>query len=294
MKAPFGNVITAMVTPFKTNGELDYSEAIRIAEYLVQNGSDSVLVSGTTGESPTISHAEEYELWRVVKSAIGRRAKIIAGTGSNCTATSIESTKMAEMIGVDGAMVVVPYYNKPSQEGMYQHFKAVAEATTLPLIIYNIPGRTSRNMDPETLSRLAIIKNYVALKAACGDLQQIAKMRELTPDDFYIYSGDDALTFDILKLGGCGVISVASHIVGNEIQQMIQLFLQGREKDAYALHQRLLKIFDVLFITSNPTPVKYAMELLGFQTQTLRLPMIPANLEERKQIKAAMQELKIL
>ena len=293
MKAPFGNVVTAMVTPFKSSGELDYDEAVRLAEYLVQNGTDCILLSGTTGESPTTSHDEEFELWKIVKNAVGRKAKIVAGTGSNSTSTSIYATQMAEKIGVDGAMVVVPYYNKPSQEGMYQHFKAIAESTTLPLIIYNIPGRTSRNMEPETLARLAVIKNYRALKAACGDLKQIAKMIELTPDDFAVYSGDDALTIDILKLGGCGVISVASHIVGNEIQQMIQLYYQGREKDAQAMHNKLLNIFNVLFITSNPTPVKAALELLGFKTGVLRLPMIAATAEERQQIKLAMQELKI-
>jgi len=291
MKSPFGSVLTAMVTPFKKNEKVDYDEAAKIAKYLVANGSDGIVVTGTTGESPTLDSEEEYELWKVVKKAVKGKAKVIAGTGSNCTATSITATRKAEKIGMDGAMVVVPYYNRPSQEGLYQHFKAIAEATTLPLIIYNIPGRTGRNMEPETLARLAKIKNYVALKAACGDLKQIATMRKTTPKEFAIYSGDDGLTYAILELGGCGVISVASHVVGNEIQKMIRLYFQGKKADAKKLHEHLMPVFDVLFITSNPSPVKAAMELLGFNTGTLRLPLIPATKEERIRIKKALDTI---
>ncbi|MFH1428220.1 MAG: 4-hydroxy-tetrahydrodipicolinate synthase [Candidatus Margulisiibacteriota bacterium] len=294
MKAPFGKVVTAMVTPFKEDGSVDYSEAAKIAEYLVENGSEGVLVSGTTGECPTLSHEEEYELWTVVKKAVNGRAYVLAGTGSNCTATTIKSTKAAEKIGLDGAMIVVPYYNKPSQEGLYQHFKAVAAETKLPLIIYNIPGRTSRNMEPETTARLARIKNYVALKAASGDLKQIARTRELTPKNFAIYSGDDGLTLDILKLGGCGVISVASHVAGLQIEQMINLYLQGKETEARQLNERLAPLFDVLFITSNPAPVKAAMEMIGFNTGILRLPMVPVTKSERAAIKAVLKDQGII
>ncbi|MFA5927712.1 MAG: 4-hydroxy-tetrahydrodipicolinate synthase [Candidatus Margulisiibacteriota bacterium] len=294
MRAPFGAVVTAMVTPFTKSGAVNFDEAARIANFLAANGSDGILVTGTTGECPTLSHDEEFELWKVVKKAINGKAYVLAGTGSNCTSTSISSTKKAEKLGLDGAMVVVPYYNKPSQEGMYQHFKAIAKETKLPLIIYNIPGRTSRNMEPETLVRLTKIKNYVALKAACGDLKQIAKMRKMTPKSFAVYSGDDGLTLDILKLGGCGVISVASHVVGKEINKMIELYLAGKKADAEQMNKRLAQIFNVLFITTNPTPVKAAMEMLGFETGALRLPMIPATAKERSLIKKEMLALGII
>jgi len=295
MNTPFGHVITAMVTPFKTNGDVDYAEAVRIARYLSENGSDGILVSGTTGESPTTTHAEEYKLWETVKAAVDSHTNVIAGTGSNSTATSIESTQMAGKLGLDGAMIVVPYYNKPSQEGLYRHFKAVSDATALPLMIYNIPGRTSRNMEPETTARLVTdCSNYVALKAASGDLAQIANTRELTPSDFAIYSGDDGLTLDILKLGGCGVVSVASHIAGRDIGRMVHAYLEEKDDEAETINEKLMPLFKALFITSNPTPVKAAMEMLGFKTGALRLPMIPATEDERATVKTVMQELNIL
>ncbi|NQT29350.1 MAG: 4-hydroxy-tetrahydrodipicolinate synthase, partial [Candidatus Saganbacteria bacterium] len=250
--AEFGNVLTAMVTPFKKDLSVDYARAEELANRLCENGSDGLVLHGTTGESPTLTHDEEFELYRVVKNAVGKKCKIIAGTGSNSTATTIASTKKAEKIGVDGAMIVVPYYNKPPQEGLYQHYKKVAENTSLPLIIYNIPGRTGRNMEADTVARLAEIKNYKAVKAASGDLEQIASIRKKTPKDFLLYSGDDNLTYAVLERGGVGVISVASHLVGRDLNQMVNLFLLGKKKEAKAIHNKLMPLFDAIFVTTNP------------------------------------------
>src|SRR3989339_1205047 len=226
----FGNVLTAMVTPFKKDLSVDYAMAEKLADHLCNNGSDGLVLHGTTGESPTLSHEEEYELYRVVKKAVGGKCKIVAGTGSNSTSTTIKSTVEAEKIGVDGAMVVVPYYNKPSQEGMYQHFKAVAENTKLPIIIYNIPGRCGVNMLPETVARLAQIKNYVGLKDAAGSLDQTSATIALVPKDFVIWSGDDSLTLPMMSVGAIGIISVAAHIVGQEIAEMVKSYHAGNAK----------------------------------------------------------------
>ncbi|MCX5751670.1 MAG: 4-hydroxy-tetrahydrodipicolinate synthase [Candidatus Saganbacteria bacterium] len=286
----FGNVLTAMVTPFKSDLSVDYSRAEELAVRLSQNGSDGIVVHGTTGESPTLSHEEEYELYRVVKKALkGTSCKVLAGTGSNSTSTTIKSTKEAEKIGVDGAMLVVPYYNKPPQEGMYQHFKAVAENTGLPLIIYNIPGRTGKNLETDTLVRLAQIKNYVAVKEASGNLDQVADVRARIPKEFLIYSGDDNLTYPIMERGGIGVISVASHIVGPQIKRMVELFLQGKKAEAKALNDKLMPVFDVLFITANPIPVKAALALVGFPVGGLRLPLVEATAEEKQKIATVLK-----
>jgi 4-hydroxy-tetrahydrodipicolinate synthase len=290
----FGMVLTAMVTPFKPDGSMDYQRAAEIANYLADNGSDGLVVHGTTGESPTLTHEEEYELYRVVKKAVGGRVKLIAGTGSNSTATSIRSTKEAEKIGVDGIMIVVPYYNKPSQEGMYQHYRAVAESTKLPIIIYNIQGRTGVNMTADTVSRLAKIKNIVGIKEASGILDQTSEIRQKTPKDFVIYSGDDDKTLEIMKRGGCGVISVASHIVGKEIKKMCEAFHAGKVDEAERINARLSPLFKVLFITTNPTPVKAALAMIGQPAGGLRLPLIEANASEKEQIKKVLKDLKLI
>jgi 4-hydroxy-tetrahydrodipicolinate synthase len=290
----FGMVLTAMVTPFKTDGSMDYKRAAEIANYLADNGSDGLVVHGTTGESPTLTHEEEYELYRVVKKAVGGRVKLIAGTGSNSTATSIRSTKEAEKIGVDGIMIVVPYYNKPSQEGMYQHYEAVAESTKLPIIIYNIQGRTGVNMMADTVARLAKIKNIVGIKEASGILDQTSEIRQKTPKDFVIYSGDDDKTLEIMKRGGCGVISVASHIAGKEIKQMCEAFHAGKVDEAERINARLAPLFKVLFITTNPTPVKAALAMIGHPVGGLRLPLIEANASEKDQIKKVLKDLKFI
>ncbi|MFH1347806.1 MAG: 4-hydroxy-tetrahydrodipicolinate synthase [Candidatus Margulisiibacteriota bacterium] len=286
-----GNVLTAMVTPFKADLSVDYAMAEKLAVHLSQNGSDGLVLHGTTGESPTLTHEEEYELYRVVKKAVGGKCKIVAGTGSNSTATTIKSTKEAEKIGVDGAMIVVPYYNKPPQEGLYQHFKAVADNTSLPLIIYNIPGRTGKNMETETVARLSEIKNYVAVKEASGNLDQVAAVRNATPKDFVIYSGDDNLTYPIMERGGIGVISVASHLVGIEIKKMTSLFLEGEKAKAKDIHDRLMPLFDAIFVTTNPIPVKAALAMIGWPVGGLRLPMIDANEKEKETVRKALKDL---
>jgi 4-hydroxy-tetrahydrodipicolinate synthase len=285
-----------MVTPFKADLSMDYKTAEELAVYLAQNGSNALVVHGTTGESPTLTHEEEYKLYRVVKRALsGTGCKLIAGTGSNSTATTIKSTKEAEKIGCDGVMVVVPYYNKPSQEGLYQHYQAVAQATKLPIIIYNIPGRTGINMLPETVARVARdFKNVMGLKDASGDPEQTRKTRELAPQDFVIWSGDDALTLPMMKVGAAGIISVASHIVGREIAEMVSAFHSGKAQRAEEIHDRLMPIFKVLFITSNPTPVKAALEMVGRPVGKLRLPLIEANASEKEQICSVLKELKLI
>jgi len=222
-----GNIITAMVTPFKPDLSVDWQRVEALADYLVNNGSEGLVIHGTTGESPTLTHEEEYELYRAVKKALAGKCKLIAGTGSNSTATSIKSTKEAEKIGVDGAMIVVPYYNKPSQEGLFQHFKAVADNTGLPLIIYNIPGRTGINMTPETTERIAGIKNYVGLKDAAGNVDQTSATRKICPDDFIIWSGDDSLTLPVLSIGGTGIISVVANIVPKDVAELVLAFGKG-------------------------------------------------------------------
>ncbi len=286
-----GNVLTAMVTPFKKDLSVDYATAEKLAVHLCENGSDGLVLHGTTGESPTLSHEEEYELYRAVKKAVEGKCRIVAGTGSNSTSTTIESTKQAEKIGVDGAMIVVPYYNKPPQEGLYQHFKAVADNTSLPLIIYNIPGRTAKNMETETVARLAELKNYVAVKEASGDLNQVAAVRKATPKDFLIYSGDDNLTLPILERGGIGVISVASHLVGKEIKQMVSLFLSGKKAEAKAIHEKLMPLFEAIFVTTNPIPVKAALAMIGHPVGGLRLPLIEATQREKDTVKKVLKDM---
>jgi 4-hydroxy-tetrahydrodipicolinate synthase len=286
-----GRVLTAMVTPFKKDLSMDYAMAEKLAVHLCENGSDGLVVHGTTGESPTLTHEEEYELYRVVKKAVGGKCKVIAGTGSNSTATTVKSTKEAEKIGVDGIMVVTPYYNKPPQEGIYQHFKAVAGSTSLPIIVYNIPGRTGKNIETDTMVRLAEIKNIVAVKEASGNLEQVADVRRKTPKDFLIYSGDDNLTYPIMERGGIGVISVASHVAGKEIKKMVELFLSGKKDEAKAIHDRLMPLFDAIFVTTNPIPIKAALEMVGMPVGGLRLPLIEANQKEKEVVRKALKDL---
>ena len=289
-----GRLITAMVTPFKPNGEVDFDKAAETANFLADNGSEGVVVHGTTGESPTLTHEEEYELYKVVKGAVGNKISVIAGTGSNSTQTTINSTKRAQEIGVDAALLVVPYYNKPSQEGLWRHFKAVADNTSLPLIIYNIPGRTGINMLPETIARVSQIENFIGVKDAAGDVNQTSMIRALTRDNFLIWSGDDSLTLPMMSVGGYGVISVASHIAGKEIRMMIDSFVAGNTAEAAKVHVRLMPLFKVLFITSNPSPVKYALELIGLDCGKTRLPLVEPLENEKEQIKKVLRDLRII
>ena len=290
----FGRLMTAMITPFNEKGEVDYKEAIKVAEFLVETGTDTIVLAGTTGESPTLTHEEEFTLFKTIRDAVGSRVKLMAGTGSNCTRTAIASTKEAEKLGLDASLQVVPYYNRPSQEGLYQHFKAIAESVKFPILLYNIPGRTGRNMEPETIARLAEIPNIIGIKEAAGSVEQVAKIRQLTPPDFLIYSGDDGLTLAFMKEGAYGVVSVASHCVGRQIKDMMTLFAAGNQKEAYQIEDNLNPIFKVLFINSNPAPLKYALHAMGFKVGIPRLPLVEVTPNEKDQIAAVLQALEIV
>lgn len=294
MAVDFGRVLTAMVTPFNKDMAVDYEQAKKLARHLVQTGSDGIVVSGTTGESPTLTKEEKIELFRVIVEEVGGGAAVIAGTGGNNTAESIALTQAAEKVGVDGVMLVNPYYNKPSQEGLYQHFKAVAESTNLPVILYNIPGRTGVNMLPETVRRLAEIDNIVAIKEAAGSTDQVSELRRLLPDNFAIYSGDDSMTLPFMALGAKGVVSVASHIVGPKIQEMINAFMAGNNTVATKIHLELFPVFKALFITTNPVPVKAALNMLGWQVGAPRLPLVEATQEEKERIKSVLAQAGLL
>ncbi|MGB9791505.1 MAG: 4-hydroxy-tetrahydrodipicolinate synthase [Thermacetogeniaceae bacterium] len=291
--AKFGRLLTAMVTPFTSDGEVAYQEAAKLALFLIENGSDGVVVAGTTGESPVLTKEEKLKLFSVVKEAVGEKGFVIAGTGSNNTADTVALTKKAAETGVDGVMVVTPYYNKPSQEGLYQHFKAVAEATDLPIIMYNVPGRTSVNLQPATVIRLAEFKNICALKEASGNLDQVAEIKRGVPENFMIYSGDDSLILPMLAVGGCGVISVASHIAGKMIKEMIENFFSGKVEEAAKLHLKLYPLFKAMFITTNPVPVKAALNLIGLNVGNPRLPLVPATEKEIETIRKVMEEIGI-
>ncbi len=271
MKDP-GRLLTAMVTPFDEKGNVDYGQARKLALALLDSGSEGVVVVGTTGESPTLTRDEELRLFREVKSAVGDRGAVIAGTGSNNTAEALSATRGAEEAGADGCLLVVPYYNKPTQEGLYQHFKTIAESTRLPCILYNVPSRTVTNLAAETTIRLSQIDNIIGIKEASGNLEQTAKIISGTRD-FRVWSGNDTDTLLILAVGGYGVISVASHIVGNQINEMIYSFVNGDTEKAAEIHRRLLPLVNALFVVSNPIPVKYAVNQVGFNVGKPRLPL---------------------
>jgi 4-hydroxy-tetrahydrodipicolinate synthase len=286
----WGRVITAMVTPFGESGDVDYPRAAALAERLVANGSDALVVCGTTGESPTLTDPEKGQLIRTVKDAVSGRAAVIAGTGTYDTAHSIHLSGDAERAGADGLLVVVPYYNRPSQEGLFQHFRAIAESTRLPVMMYNIPGRTGTNMTPDTIARLAAIPNIVAVKEAAGSCDQVSEIRRRTASEFLIYSGDDSLTLPFLSVGAVGVVSVASHLVGREIGDMIRAFEQGRAADAARLHLRLFPLFKGLFIAPNPVPLKAALALSGFPVGGPRLPLVEATSGEIAHLREVLRE----
>uniref|UniRef100_A0A7V4DWT7 4-hydroxy-tetrahydrodipicolinate synthase n=1 Tax=Dictyoglomus thermophilum TaxID=14 RepID=A0A7V4DWT7_DICTH len=287
----FGSLITAMITPFDEYGEINWSEVDRIVEKLIEDGSDSILVSGTTGEAPTLSKEEKLALFERVKKIAGNRAKVIAGTTNYCTKESVELTKEAEKIGVDGILATAPYYNKPPQDGLYLHFAKIASETSLPIIVYNIPSRTAVNILPETLKRLAQdCPNIVGVKEASGDINQIAMIRRLLPRPFLLYSGDDSMTLPLLSVGGDGVISVASHIVGKEIKEMINSYFSGNIEKAAELHLKLLPIFKGLFLTTNPIPLKEALNLLGYKVGKCRLPLSPIDSKNRTELIKILKE----
>ena len=273
----FGRLLTAMITPFDDAGELDYGQARKLAKSLVASGTDGLVIGGTTGESPSMSDDEKVRLFAEVKEAVGDTAAVIAGTTDNNHRKSIEISKEAEKVGADGLLLTVPAYNKPPQEGLYQHFKAIAEATSLPGLLYNVPGRTSLNMTASTTLRLAQIDNIVGVKEASSDLVQITQIVDGASDGFRVWSGNDDETFPIMCVGGFGIVSVASQIVGLQIKAMMGMLLEGEVERAAAEHRRLLPIFKALFWVTNPIPIKYAVNRAGFRAGQPRLPMSEAD-----------------
>jgi 4-hydroxy-tetrahydrodipicolinate synthase len=284
-----------MITPFTPEGEVNYAMAEKLAAHLVEQGSDALVVCGTTGESPTLSWEEEHQLFCAVKGAVAGKAKVIAGTGSNCTQEAIAATREAAALGLDGSLQVVPYYNKPPQEGLYAHFRAIAQAAPdLPLMLYNVPGRTGTALQPETVARLAEVPNIVALKAASGSVDEVSQVRALVPTSFDIYSGDDVLTLPMLAVGAQGVVSVASHLVGPQLQAMIQAYEQGQVEEAARIHGQLSPLLHALFLTTNPIPLKAALELLGWSVGSLRLPLVPPSEALRTQLSSVMASVGLL
>ena len=272
-----GRLITAMVTPFDEKGEVDYAQAKRLATALLDSGSDGLVITGTTGEGPTLTAEEKIRLYAEVKEAIGYRGAVIAGTTDNDTAKSIELSTEAASVGADALLLTVPAYNKPPQEGLYQHFKAIAESTELPCVLYNVTSRTSLNMTDETTLRLSKIDNIVGIKEAGSDLNQITRIIDGAGDDFRVWSGNDDETFSIMATGGYGVVSVLSHLVGNQIKQMMGYLLEGDVEKAAAEHRRLLPLFKVMFTVSNPIPLKYSLNHVGFNVGPMRLPLVPPD-----------------
>ena len=280
----FGRLLTAMVTPFDENGAIDRDRLVKLVDHLINTGTEGLVVAGTTGESPTLGHDEKLQLFADVLEASKGRVPVIAGTGSNDTAASVELTKEAEKIGVDGVMLVAPYYNKPNQEGMYQHFKAIATSVHLPVMLYNIPGRAGVNLSADTVVRLAEIENIVCVKEASGNLDQMADIIERTPDDFAVYSGDDGLTLPVLAIGGHGVVSVASHVVGKDMQEMIQRFLEGDIERAAEMHRRLLPLMRQLFAAPSPVPTKALLNKMGVEVGGVRPPLVELTEAELREL----------
>ncbi|WP_058307760.1 4-hydroxy-tetrahydrodipicolinate synthase [Gracilibacillus massiliensis] len=273
----FGRLLTAMVTPFDDNNQMDLNITTELVEHLLATGSEGLVVAGTTGESPTLSHEEKMQLFEHVVKVVDGRVPIIAGTGNNDTQASIELTKEAEQIGIDAALIVTPYYNKPNQEGLYQHFAAIADQTKLPIMLYNIPSRAVVRLNVETVVALSQIENIVSVKDSTGDLDGIASILEQVEDGFTVYSGDDSLTLPIHSIGGSGVVSVASHIIGKEMREMIALFEQGKVREAGQMHRKLLPVMRALFMAPSPSPVKSALKYQQIEVGSVRLPLVPLS-----------------
>ena len=288
-----GRLITAMVTPFDGQGQVDYAQAKRLASSLLESGSDGLVISGTTGESPTLTKEEKLRLFREIKDELGDRGAVVAGTGNYSTAESIDLTQEAEREGADAALLVVPYYNKPPQEGLYRHFRAIAESTRLPCILYNVPSRTITSLSWETTLKLAQVDNIIGVKEASGDFDQIARIISGAPKDFRVWSGNDNDTFGIMSLGGYGVVSVASHLVGSQIKAMMDLVSAGDTAQAAAEHLRLLPIFKGLFVLSNPIPVKYSLNHVGFSVGSPRLPLTEPDEKTAEQLQSMLKDYRI-
>jgi len=291
--APFGRVLTALVTPFAADGAVDVDLAARLADHLIGQGSDGLVVCGTTGESPTLSWEEQHRLLAAVREAVAGRAPVLAGSGSNCTAEAVEATREAAALGADGALVVVPYYNRPPQAGLEAHFRAVAAAAPqLPLMLYNIPSRTGCSVAPETVARLLDCPNVVSFKAASGTTEEVSQLRALCGNRLAIYSGDDALTLPMMAVGAVGVVSVASHLAGPQINAMVSAFLAGHHDAALAWHEALLPLGKALFCTTNPIPVKAALELSGWPVGAPRLPLLSADSDVRQRLSSILAALR--
>ncbi|MEI6514234.1 MAG: 4-hydroxy-tetrahydrodipicolinate synthase [bacterium] len=284
----WGRLLTATVTPFDKEGNIDFSQVSKLANYLLDNGSEGIVVSGTTGESPTLSSDEKLKLFAAVKETVGGRGAVLAATGGNSTQQSVELTKKTAGLGLDGIMLVSPYYNKPSQEGLYQHFATIAESTDLPILIYNIPGRTGINIELSTLLRLSKVANIKAVKEASGNMSQIADTIAQVPEGFKVYSGDDLLALPVLCMGGYGLISVTAHIVGNDLSRMFKAYLSGDVALAASLHNKMVPIVKAMFSVTNPTPVKYALNRMGHEVGGTRLPLVELNDKECEDVDAAL------
>ncbi len=288
----FGKILTAMVTPFNENGDVDYKLAIKLSNYLFENGSDGIVICGTTGESPTLSWAEQHDLLIAIKGSLDSRCKIIVGTGSNCTSEAIEATKKAYESGADGALVVVPYYNKPPQEGLYKHFSSIANAARdLPLMLYNIPGRTSCELLPNTVKKLMNFSNILSIKAASGRIEEVTELRSICGNKLSIYSGDDSLLLPMLSVGAVGVVSVASHLVGLQLKEMIESYQKGEVFTALTIHEKLQPLFKALFMTTNPIPIKAALELSGWKVGNPRSPLSPLTMDMKDQLSIILKSL---
>lgn len=289
----FGRLLTAMVTPFDEKGEVDYSQARKLARALIRSGSDGVLLSGSTGEAPTLSLDEKLRLFAEVKSELRGDAPVIAGTGNYSTRESIEITREAEKLGVDACLLVVPYYNRPTQEGMYRHFKAVAESCHLPCIMYNVPSRTSSNLAAETVIRLSKVDNIIGVKEASANFRQISEIIQGVPNDFLVYSGNDGDTFHVMAIGGYGVVGVITHLVGVQTKDMMEKLLAGKTQEAAAIHRQLLPLVDAMFLVANPIPLKFGMNHLGFRVGPPRLPLCEPDEKTAAAIIAALKRVKI-
>jgi len=288
----FGRILTAMVTPFTENGEVDYELAIKLSNYLFENGSDGIVLCGTTGESPTLTWAEQHDLFIAVKGSLDSSCKVIVGTGSNCTSEAVEATKKAYDFGADGALVVVPYYNKPPQEGLFKHFSSIAKsAKDLPFMLYNIPGRTGCNLLPDTVKKLMDFSNILSIKAASGRIEEVTELRAICGSELSVYSGDDSLLLPMLSVGAVGVVSVASHLVGLQLKEMIHSFQSGEVSNALAIHEKLQPLFKALFMTTNPIPIKAALELSGWDVGNPRSPLSPLTNDMKKQLSFILKSL---
>lgn len=291
----FGRLIPAMVTPFDENRDLDLKQARALAARLIEGGSDSLIINGTTGESPTVFYPQKMKLFEAVVSEVAGQVPVIANVGDNCTADTVQFARDVQKLGVDGFMLVVPYYNKPPQEGLYQHFKTIANAVDLPCILYNIPGRCAINMEAETTLRLAHeVDNITAIKEASGNLEQVKQIIDNAPANFDVYSGDDSLTYDMMKIGGAGVISTIGNVAPARMKEIVELCAAGDFEAAKKAHDALLPLMNELFVTSNPIMVKEALNLLGFPVGGVRLPLVDATKEQSDALAEVMRAVGVL